>query len=136
MAQTDRDDIELEAFFAAARRQSAGQPGVAEAAEPGADLMARILGDALAVQTAAIADTVPVQSVNAPRDAGIWRQFFGALGGWPGVAGLTAAAAVGGWLAISPPQTLSDTVLAYMGGAADQAQDLGMEQTIAFLSGG
>ncbi len=97
--------------------------------------MARVLGDALSHQAAAVADARPVQRLAEPREVGLWRQFFGALGGWPGLAGLAASAVVGAWLAISPPQGLSDTALTYLGGGIEATEDLGMEQTIAFLSG-
>lgn len=140
MADAKREDFGLEAYFAAARRQSvqAGAEEPADAVDPA--LMARILGDAMDVQVARVGDEQdrghPLQAVAEPYQAGAWRQLLAVLGGWPGVGGLVVSGLVGVWLAVSPPQSLSDRALAYWGGDTEQVADLGMEQTIAFLSGG
>lgn len=99
---TDRDkgfapDEGLETFFASARD---------DAALPGGDLLARIEAQALEMQ--------PARRSPGEAGAGFWSQLRDALGGWKGVAGLTAACAAGLWLGIYPPEAMSD----YLGQSA------------------
>ncbi|CUH82451.1 hypothetical protein SAMN04488093_11411 [Tropicibacter naphthalenivorans] len=84
-----KDDIGLDAFFAAARD---------DVPLPSGDLMARIQAEALAEMPVAGARAAP----------GFWAQLRDALGGWKGAAGLAAACACGVWIGISPPEGLSD----------------------------
>lgn len=81
----------LDGFFDAAR---------AEAPLPDADFMARI-------QAQALAEMPVAQARVAPEPDGIFAQIREALGGWKGIAGLTAACAAGLWLGLSPPEALS-----------------------------
>ena len=97
---------ELEAAFDAAR---SSRP------EPSPDLMARVLADAQAVQ----AEQRPAPAAPAPR--GYLRQFLEALGGWPAVAGLSAAGVAGVWLGLGPVAGVSDTVASYLGLSAAPA---------------
>ncbi len=78
------EDGELSGFFDAARR---------EGAAPSGDFMARLQADALRNQP-----------VPAARQRGsFWSDLLRALGGWPTVAGLTAAGCAGLWIGVSPP---------------------------------
>ncbi|WP_306110653.1 MULTISPECIES: hypothetical protein [Roseovarius] len=104
MSKTGKPDDELSAAFAAARRA---------APEPDADFLARVLGDAEAVQDALKEAEVAARS--APRRRGArasigWSGVFRALGGWPAVTGLSAAAITGLWLGAAPPDGVSATV--------------------------
>ncbi|SDN42878.1 hypothetical protein SAMN05216196_101509 [Lutimaribacter pacificus] len=109
MAGTDRNDTRLETLFEAAR---------GAAPKPSADLLARVLADAEAVQAAA----APVPRKSAPRLR--WRQFVDAIGGWPAMAGLVSAGVAGLWLGISPPAALDDLGIA--GAGTDEAVLVGM----------
>lgn len=94
------DDIDLELYFAAARRQGAVLPD---------DLAARMLQDAETVQ-ARLAAPAPV--VAPP---GLIAQLREALGGWYGIGGLAAACAAGIWLGAAPPSVLPDPVALVIG---------------------
>ena len=65
----------------------------AAAETPSEALLARIEADALA-------------ALPAPRRAPLWPALRAALGGWPGIAGLAAASAVGLWIGIAQPSEL------------------------------
>jgi len=91
---------ELEAAFDAAR---SSQP------EPSANLMARVLADAQIVQ----AEQSVKPSARVPR--GYMQQLLEALGGWPAVAGLSAAGVAGVWLGLGPMAGVSDAVASYLG---------------------
>ena len=82
-----KDDIGLDAFFAAAADEAVVPPG---------DLMARVEAQALA--------EMPVARARV-RVSG-WRQMLAALGGWPAVAGLAAACGAGVWIGVASPDTL------------------------------
>ncbi len=104
----DRDssaDGDLSAFFDAARDQDAALSG---------GFMARLQADALRLQ--------PVATLRHRRSR--WSDLVRALGGWPVVAGLTAAACAGVWIGVSPPEA----VLALLG-------DQGVIQAVDPLSG-
>ncbi|KMK68102.1 hypothetical protein [Puniceibacterium sp. IMCC21224] len=86
----DRDrTIGLDAFFEAARAQDSG-------ADP--DFLARLQADALREMPVAQPRTRP----------GLLSEIWRAIGGWPAVAGLTAAAVTGLWVGMSPPEVVSD----------------------------
>jgi hypothetical protein len=91
MTEPDKDDIALDAFFAAAR---------ADDPEPGDDLMARILADAARVQPR------PVTPVSAASASG-WRGILAAIGGWPAMGGMAVATMAGLWIGIAPPAGLA-----------------------------
>jgi hypothetical protein len=91
MTTQRNDDETLEALFGAAR---------AEAQPLSDDLFARIMADAVAVDTARAVPQVRA----APRG---WLASFGAmLGGWPSVAGLATAAMAGVWIGVAQPVAL------------------------------
>ncbi|MFZ5965322.1 hypothetical protein ACOXXX_20455 [Thalassococcus sp. BH17M4-6] len=92
MTHEPDDDLPpgLGAYFSAAR---------ADTPEPPADLMARIEAQALAARPD------PDPAPHRRPLAGL----IAALGGWPAMAGLAAAACAGVWLGFSPP----DAMLAY-----------------------
>ncbi|MCU9847770.1 hypothetical protein OEZ60_07090 [Defluviimonas sp. WL0024] len=83
MAETDRTDERLEAFFEAARRE----PPV-----PTEALLARIHADARQVQD--VARPVAAQVPRVPLRARLAQ----ALGGWQGLGGLVTATAAGLWI--------------------------------------
>ena len=87
----DKFDDTLDDLFAEARAQRA---------EPSPELMARVLEDALAEQSAQAARAAPTVSI------GWFRGFLTSLGGLPGVAGLATAAAAGVMIGYSPPEAL------------------------------
>lgn len=74
---------------------------------PSDDLMARILGDAEAVQAATAVTAAQPPSV---RPAGILAAFLAALGGWPAVAGLASAAMAGVWIGAASPDLVNGLV--------------------------
>ncbi|KEO52875.1 hypothetical protein TP2_08010 [Thioclava pacifica DSM 10166] len=79
----------LEAVFADAR---------AQAPEPGADFLARVMADAAAVQ-AGFAAPVAASGDDGPGVlAGIWEALRGAFGGWAPMGGLVTAALAGVWI--------------------------------------
>ena len=102
ITDNERHEARLEAAFEAAR---AARP------EPSADLMARVLADAEASQ----AGFTATPGARARPRYGYLRQFFEALGGWPAMAGLTAAGIAGVWLGVSPDVGLSDALASFLG---------------------
>lgn len=88
------DDAFLEMHFEAARRQ---------APAPGKDVLQRILDDAETEQTSWTPSAV-TPALPQPRGFGALLQ---ALGGWPAAASLSSAAAMGLWIGIAPPDTLT-----------------------------
>jgi len=90
----------LDQLFAQAR---------AEQHEPGDDLMARIMADAM---RNAPKQTSPTSTVKLP--SGI-RGFLAALGGWPALGGLAMATVAGLWIGISPPDSLNDFAASVLG---------------------
>lgn len=107
MAMAERfDDEALEAMFAAAR---------SAAAEPSADLLARVLADAEAVQDGRAA--LATGPVAAPRGGGgIWASILAALGGWGGAGGLAAAGLAGLWIGFAGGTQVTDTLGTLTGG--------------------
>ncbi len=106
MTDERRNEQELEALFAAARR---------DAPTPSADLMARVLADAEAAQ--AQAQAAPAARPTRPAARPRWRQVVDLLGGWPAMAGLATAGVAGLWLGVAPPAALLDLPLAGFGTA-------------------
>ncbi|MBY5987927.1 hypothetical protein [Roseovarius atlanticus] len=106
MSKTGKPDDGMKAMFAAARTH---------APEPDADFLARVLGDAEAVQAGFAERAGDMASASAsaaaarlyPAPARGLRGVFAALGGWPAVAGLGAAALTGVWIGVAPPEGLS-----------------------------
>ncbi|WP_141135121.1 hypothetical protein [Puniceibacterium sediminis] len=80
-------DGDLAAFFDAGRQ--AGE-------SPTGDFMMRLEADALRLQ--------PVPQ--ARTRGSVWGDLLRGLGGWPTVAGLTAAACAGVWIGVSPPDLM------------------------------
>lgn len=83
---TDRDDMDLDTLLRAARRSEI----------PGDDLVARVLADAASVQADRATSMATSTAPGAPVQRGGW--FSGvvqAIGGWPAVSGMTAAALTG-----------------------------------------
>jgi len=119
MTKTGKPDDDLNAAFTAAR---------AHALEPDAAFLARVLDDAEAVQAefglAAEAETP--DRARVPRG---WRGVFRALGGWPAMAGLSAAMITGLWIGVAPPESLSTTAQMVLGEEITLAfePDLGTE---------
>ena len=96
MAKTDKErlsDAALEAFFVAGR---------AQAPEPGADLMTRIIADADAVTAA----RAPAPRPRQPQRKG-WAALISGIGGWPALAGMATAAVAGIWLGFASPDQLN-----------------------------
>ncbi|WP_099826353.1 dihydroorotate dehydrogenase [Oceaniglobus indicus] len=84
-AKDDHTDAGLDALFENARRSA---PAMSD------DLFARIMADAVAATPARVA---------AARRVSPWGRVLGALGGWPSLAGLSAAALAGVWIGIAQP---------------------------------
>ena len=96
MAEETEKFEELEAVFASAR---------AEAPPVSADLAARVLADAEAVQAEFGQKAGPAPAPTA----GAWfRQFSDLFGGWAGLGGLATACAAGVWIGFAPPAAWPD----------------------------
>jgi hypothetical protein len=104
----DGDDFGLDDFFAAAQ---------AEAPQPSADLMSRILADAESV--AARRATAVSDRTRSPHRTGLLRAVLAALGGWGAVAALSTAAVAGVGVGLSSPDTLYDLSSLYLGTSAE-----------------
>lgn len=101
-------DDELQQMFDAA---------ASEDMEASPEFLARIFADAEteAVRQAQAAAAVPLGRghdgpVDTPARAsrGLLTGLLDALGGWPAIAGLSAAALAGVWIGVNPPQALAD----------------------------
>lgn len=109
---TASEEALLESFFSAARADGT------VAAEPSPELLARVLEDGYGVQDAlAAAPAVVAASAPAPRPGRI-ASFFAAIGGAPGLAGLTAAALAGVWIGVRPPEGVSSVTASLFGSAS------------------
>lgn len=82
----DKDDLELEAFFDAARQHAPDLPVA---------LRDRIIVDAAAA--------MPPPSLGSR-----WTQFRDLLGGWYGISGVATAGLVGLWIGVAPPSDAMD----------------------------
>ena len=103
MTQQRDEDAWLESHFRAERDNPA---------EPGADLLARVMADATAAQ-AGFARAGAGRP--APRRRAL-ADIVRALGGWPAAAGLSAATLAGLWIGIAAPDGLASVAVAVMGG--------------------
>lgn len=99
------------------------------APQPSADMMARVLAGAGAQQPV-------VAAPDRPQRRGALANLFGALGGWPAVAGLSTATLAGIWIGVNPPAGLTDQVAGLLG-APDAAFviDLDAGAGFEFLEG-
>lgn len=117
MTPDDHLDGRLDALLAEAR---ALRP------EPAQALVARILLDADRLAPAAAAPPAPAR---APR-----RGWMAALGGWPALGGLAAAAVAGVWIGAVPPAAVLDLAASLRG----EAVSVGLgadEDPLALLEG-
>ncbi|UXX82809.1 hypothetical protein [Roseovarius pelagicus] len=116
---SDHEDKMLEDCFAAARQA---------APEPDSALLARVMADARQVQS---------RSQRAPRRVGLWARLRLELGGWPAVAGLSAAALTGLWIGISPPDGVLTAAEGYLGAGtgSDYVVDLSASAGFDFEEG-
>ncbi|MCX7300188.1 MAG: hypothetical protein NTX73_07375 [Rhodobacterales bacterium] len=92
MTEKDKDNFAFYDLFAEAR-------GVA--AEPGEDLMVRILADAARVQARPEAVAPVLVSM------GGWRNWLAAIGGWPAAGGIALATVAGVWIGVAAPTGLA-----------------------------
>ena len=122
MTEKDRDELMLDALFDTARKDAR--------AEASPDLMARVLQDAEDLQPAPPVLT----AVAPPPEAGFWRSLVGALGGWPSVAGLSAAAAGGIWIGVVGSTSLiEDGIAVSLLSAGQSGVLLDLDTSYAFL---
>ncbi|MEL7461775.1 MAG: dihydroorotate dehydrogenase [Pseudomonadota bacterium] len=101
MSNTPPGDDPLDTFFSAAR---------AAQAKPGADLTARVLADAAAMQPAPQTVSKAVSKTPASPVKPGW---LSALGGWPALAGLVTATVAGVSIGVADPTYVGD--LAFSG---------------------
>lgn len=118
MTEEHDNDALLEAHFRAARDFPA---------EPGADLLARVMADAEATQER-LSRQAPVE---VPARSGRLAEMFRALGGWPAVAGLSTATLAGIWIGVAAPDGLATTAVALMG-AGEAAYVIDLEPGAGF----
>ncbi|MDK3019538.1 hypothetical protein [Pseudodonghicola flavimaris] len=105
MTDKQRQDVGLDGFFAAARRDRDTMPvGLAE----------RMRADAAMVQAGFARAAAPVPA----QGDGLLGQLWRALGGWPALSGMAAACAAGVWIGVAPPTFLPDPL-----GLVTQAQE-------------
>ena len=97
------DDLDL--LFAAARQA----PAV-----PTEALLARVAGDAAALQPAA-AQAAASGSLRGPSAPGFWPQLREALHGWPALGGLITATLAGLWIGVNPPAAMASAAERYLG---------------------
>ncbi|UYV36259.1 hypothetical protein N4R57_14685 [Rhodobacteraceae bacterium D3-12] len=119
-----RSDDALDVFFDAAR---AAPEAASEA------LMARVMGDALAVQAAAAESAVPDRGRRLNIVTGMWA----ALGGWPALGGLATATLAGVWIGFSPNLGVSDAMANALGNndASSYVFDLTSDFGFTFAEG-
>ncbi|WP_152912311.1 dihydroorotate dehydrogenase [Candidatus Rhodobacter oscarellae] len=96
-------DLELDDLFAAKRRT---------APAPAPALMARVLADAAHV---AAAQTAAPRATAAPE--GLMQRILGAIGGWPGAAGLVTASVAGLAIGLATPEAIETLTSDYLGAA-------------------
>ncbi len=108
MADKSMRDYELDALFEAAAKDAAQTPS--------ADLMARVLADAEAMQP------TPAALVPGPLPRrGMLAGIVSALGGWPSLGGLAAATMAGLWIGFSAtPDALPDGLAALVEGGSTE----------------
>lgn len=95
-------DNMVDGFFTAAKSQDL---------HPSDDLMARVLRDAEREQ--------PAQMMPDFGKPGVLQQLWGALGGWPAMAGLATATIAGVWMGFYPGDYVSEIMGQYTGSDSD-----------------
>ncbi|MBT0958780.1 dihydroorotate dehydrogenase [Alphaproteobacteria bacterium KMM 3653] len=86
--------------------------------EPSAELYARVLGDAEAVQAGIAQQAAAVVPARPVETRPWWMTVLASIGGGPGVAGLCTAMVAGIWFGYSPPDALSTSIdLSVLGGS-------------------
>ncbi|MCW8843454.1 MAG: dihydroorotate dehydrogenase [Rhodobacteraceae bacterium] len=119
MADKYMQDHDLDALFAAAARDTAQ--------DPSADLLARVLADAEAVQPKAM----PIEA-SAPR-RGMFDGILAVIGGWPSLGGLAAATVAGVWIGFSATPTVLPDGLASLVGQSDTEYLAYLDTSYAYL---
>ncbi|WP_050530396.1 hypothetical protein [Pseudaestuariivita atlantica] len=119
--EKDAFDPFLDELFAEASERDA------HGASP--DLLARVLGDAEAVQEGFVA---PVARPSAPPRVPFWQSVLDAIGGWPAAAGLAAAGVAGVWIGVAPPEAL-EFDMATMLGVDDGLASIGLVDGSGFF---
>lgn len=110
----------LETDFAALKAQTS---------PPGDDLMARVVADAQAEQTAFMAPPVVARQPARVR-------FMALIGGWPSMAGLATAGLAGIWIGMAQPALLvSGTEALFSGGDGAALDDLDTGFGLSVLEG-
>lgn len=99
MTTPENDDF-LDAFFDDAKKSTPDMPD---------GLMARMMADAQAETDR----RAKIAVATAPKS--FWSQIWGAVGGWPALAGLSAATLTGVWIGLNPPAAVSDTMAQVLG---------------------
>ncbi len=102
----DGFDAELDALFSEARAVSGA---------PTSDLMARVLADAASMQPPEPQAVVHAAVHTASAKTGLMAQLLASLGGWAGLASLSAATVAGVWIGVAGPETLTDPLFAVLG---------------------
>ena len=113
MAEDKLTDHDLEAVFAAARRQ---QP------EPGADWLVRVADDAAREQAW-------ITAPEAPRPS-FWEQISAMLGGWRGLGGMAVACGAGVWIGFASPSGVLEPVSSALLGT--DAVEMLTSETLAY----
>jgi len=114
MTDHRKEPDELDAFFAAARRDT---PALSQAA------LDRMTAQALEVQAgfATAQETTAARSARSGRPGRI-AQMLAAVGGWPGMAGLATAGVAGFWIGAVPPAGLVNLAVD-LGAVSSSAED-------------
>ena len=102
------DDRFLDAYFDDAKKSS---PAIPDA------LMARIVADAAAETDRRTQMAARVEPVS------VWRQIWQAVGGWPAIAGLSAATLTGVWIGLNPPANVSNALAQAIGQDSESTTD-------------
>ena len=102
----ERRDIDLDGLFAAAK---------ATPAPVSADLLSRVMEDALDAQLVNAATPPLPAHVQDHKIARFWRGVVEAIGGWPAVAGLATASVAGVWIGFSPALGVGDAMAGVIG---------------------
>ena len=119
-AQISAEQKDLDAIFAAAR----------DLPEPSADLMARVLADAAAVQAERAEPQILPYASTASASPGFWAEIRTGLGGWLGLGGLAAAGLAGLALGVALPaelDVLAGGQISAALGASDLSAAIGLE---------
>jgi len=106
MSEDKHLDHTLEALFDVAKTQEL---------QPSDALMARILADAEAEQPPHLA----LLTTKTRTGRGLFKQLWGAIGGWPAVAGLATATMAGLWIGMNPSVYVADVMAQYTGSDSD-----------------